>query len=337
MKKAKDIVTKNNYDAFLTFIDKDLSLFKNLAKDCCNFNILKEIHLPPYYYCISCKKEYCYNCIMNHLTKNVNDKKHSINNIVTKDLIQLKVEKVLNNINENNNNITSIYDIYIKEIEEELKHIIKIKISFIKIIEKIEHHLKNYLNSLKKKEIENSSRKEKITKLIINNINILVKIDNLIKKEIILINKDFTKIKEDIYINKKKYFNEFNIIIKDLNKKNILESNIYESKSNSMILDEKDNKIINLKRKRSPEKENNKLENKIHINNKKISGNLSSAHNKMNNISQNDCLENNKLIDNGSLINGISNINNKRDIFPYLYLSNELFDKCYKDFFLIGK
>lgn len=105
MQKEKfiDITNESNNDNnFLNFNNKDLSLFKNIAKECTNYNILREVHLPPYYYCLLCKKEYCYNCIINHLIKNNKDKNHNLYNIITKDLIKYSIENILNELNESN-------------------------------------------------------------------------------------------------------------------------------------------------------------------------------------------------------------------------------------------
>ena len=135
---------------FLNFTKGDISKIPNPAIKCSNFKKKEKIiHLPPYYFCSLCLKQFCYGCTTNHLIENKNDKNHNINNMLTQDLINNKKDKIINKTHNIQNNIKIQYKKQIDYIENEKILLSNLKNNVIDKINDLNNYFEKELNFLK--------------------------------------------------------------------------------------------------------------------------------------------------------------------------------------------
>ena len=137
-----------------------------MANNCINYKLDKNIHLPPYYFCILCKVEICFNCISSHLVKNINDKKHNINCIVSKESIKYVNNKIIDELIELNKENITYFHLQKKEVEKEKIKLFDIKQLSNDELNELNNGYKNILLYIKKfKTLNNKFNIKKLEKL----------------------------------------------------------------------------------------------------------------------------------------------------------------------------
>ena len=259
-------ISNNEYE-FLNFTQKDYSLFSNLAKNCSNFTFQLHVHLTPYYFCILCKKEFCYYCMLDHLINNYYDKNHNLSCITSKELIKYKKNQLFKEILQNNKYVLTSLNSQEKEIKTEKNKLLDIK-DFINTKDDLKNYNNNNIpisqrkNQIEQKELKILNRHEHK-----NSINYIQESNDLIKlheiKNIIKTNfKTVSKVNEDVYKKKKEMLKDIIFSLNDIHDKKIL-IEIFNLKTIIPInknIEINKNKFINSKRKRS---NNNKYNEEI--------------------------------------------------------------------------
>lgn len=286
-------------EEFLNFTKRDINRFQSTAKNCSNFNNGKDnIHLSPCYFCNICRKEFCHNCMANHLVNNINDRKHTLKCFTSKENNKINNKSILNDVKQNNQYIFNIYDKNKKEIEEDENQLLSFKHKINKKISELELYYKNKLyyidNYYKNEAIENESiEREVLTNQLpvkknndfdhpLNSLKKLKKIKNMLDEKKFFFIQDFTEIQKDKLKQKNEYINQM-----------LLSFNKFQNGNNNDINNNQNDKLLNFKRKRKIEENKESfLEEdieKVFKNLNLNSSNNNSCNNKNNNNNNSNC------------------------------------------------
>ena len=247
-----------NYE-FLSFTKKDISSLPNTAKQCSNYkNNEKTIHLPPYFFCTLCLQQFCYSCTTSHLINNKDDKKHSSECMVTKELINKRKDEIMKKSSNFNDNFFSNYKAEIEFIENERIVLSNIKNAINEKLDKFDNYLEKKKNFLKNMNVDiliknnksnknNKSDKDCDILESLNNLNILLDEEEIKKKVFYTSLGIYKQIDEKIEKKKNKITSE---IISNIN--------VYKDQFDTTIDNDNDrkdnnidNKFLNHKRTRA--------------------------------------------------------------------------------------
>ena len=245
---------------FLCFNKRDIASIPNAAKLCSNFrNNEKAIHLPPYYFCCLCLKQFCYNCTTNHLLSNKEDHKHNSDCMVSEEFLHKRKEELMRKTSNLDDNLKLNHRAEIEFIENERIILSKFRNDIIEKLNKLDNYLEKKINVLRnmnidkiinnKKQLNNNSNSFRDSDFLesLNNLNNIKEEEEFLRKILYTSLNVYRQI--DDKLDKKKDKMSSEIISCINNYRNQLD--IITDGKNTKEKDNKvDNKYLNNKRKR---------------------------------------------------------------------------------------